>query len=66
MAAFLTTEVPRHPYSEMPMGFSPSGLERLKLDRLRELRAVIASLRAERQPPPPSDVFARAGIRVRR
>lgn len=28
-------------------GFSPSGLERYKLDRLRELRAVIATLRGE-------------------
>jgi hypothetical protein len=28
-------------------GFTPSGLERYKLDRLRELRAVIASLRLE-------------------
>ena len=28
-------------------GFSPSGLERYKLDRLRELRAVIATLRLE-------------------
>jgi hypothetical protein len=30
-------------------GFTPSGLERFKLDRLRELRAVIASLRLERE-----------------
>jgi hypothetical protein len=30
-------------------GFTPSGLERYKLDRLRELRAVIASLRLERE-----------------
>jgi hypothetical protein len=28
-------------------GFTPSGLERYKLDRLRELRAVIATLRLE-------------------
>jgi hypothetical protein len=38
-------------------GFTPSGLERYKLDRLRELRAVIATLRLEGEqemlsPPP--------------
>jgi hypothetical protein len=40
-------------------GFTPSGLERYKLDRLRELRAVIASLRLESEqemlsPQPPA------------
>jgi len=66
MAAFLTTEVPRHPYSEVPMGFSPSGLERLKLERLRELRAVIDSLRAERGVPLSPDAVARFGASARR
>ena len=48
-------------------GFTPSGLERYKLDRLRELRAVIASLRLEGeqemlspQPPAPQPRFSRA------
>ena len=48
-------------------GFTPSGLERYKLDRLRELRAVIASLRLESeqemlspQPPSPQPRFSRA------
>jgi hypothetical protein len=48
-------------------GVSPSGLERYKLDRLRELRAVIASRRLEGeqemlspQPPVPQPRFNRA------
>ena len=64
MAAYFTAEMPRTAYSQVAMGFSPSGLERLKLDRLKELRAVIDSLRSERGVALPPDVFARgAGSR---
>jgi hypothetical protein len=60
MAAYFYAEAPpRHAYSQATRSFSPSGLERLKLDRLRELRAVIDSMRAEREVSPPPDVFAR-------
>jgi hypothetical protein len=34
-------------FSQLAASFSPSGLERYRLDRLRELRAVIDSLHAE-------------------
>jgi hypothetical protein len=58
----------RRPRGELAeAGFTPSGLERYKLDRLRELRAVIASLRLEGeqemlalQPPVPQPRFTRA------
>ena len=48
MASQFSQEVERRALSQMAeAGFSPSGLERYKLDRLRELRAVIDTLRME-------------------
>jgi hypothetical protein len=44
-------------------GFSPSGLERYKLDRLRELRAVIATLRMETEQSPAAPQIASAEMR---
>jgi hypothetical protein len=43
-----SAEIQRSALSQLAASFSPSGLERYKLDRLRELRAVIDSLHAER------------------
>ena len=46
MASPFFQEAERRALSQMAeAGFTPSGLERYKLDRLRELRAVIDSLR---------------------
>jgi hypothetical protein len=48
MASQFSTEIERRALSQMAAaGFTPSGLERYKLDRLRELRAVIAAIRLE-------------------
>lgn len=48
MASQFSHEAERRALAQMAeAGFSPSGLERYKLDRLRELRAVIATLRLE-------------------
>ena len=48
MASQFSHEAERCALAQMAeAGFSSSGLERYKLDRLRELRAVIASLRLE-------------------
>jgi hypothetical protein len=48
MASQFSTEKEHRALSQMAAaGFSPSGLERYKLDRLRELRAVIAAIRLE-------------------
>ena len=48
MSTQLTQESERRALAQMAAaGFTPSGLERYKLDRLRELRAVIATLRLE-------------------
>jgi hypothetical protein len=44
-----SAEIQRSALSQLAASFSPSGLERYKLDRLRELRAVIDSLHAERR-----------------
>jgi hypothetical protein len=68
MASQYFQEAERRPFRELAeAGFTPSGLERYKLDRLRELRAVIASLRLEGeqemlapQPPVPLPRFTRA------
>jgi hypothetical protein len=68
MASQFFPQTERRPLAELAeAGFSPSGLERYKLDRLRELRAVIASLRLEGeqetlapQPPVPQPRFNRA------
>ena len=48
MASQFSPEAERTALAQMAeAGFTPSGLERYKLDRLRELRAVIATLRGE-------------------
>lgn len=48
MASQIFHEAERCALAQMAnAGFTPSGLERYKLDRLRELRAVIATLRLE-------------------
>jgi len=68
MASQFSHEAERCALSQLAQaGFSPSGLERYKLDRLRELRAVIASLRLETeremlcpQPSVPHSRFNRA------
>jgi hypothetical protein len=67
MASQFSQEAERRALSQMAeAGFTPSGLERYKLDRLRELRAVIATLRLEGEqemfsPPPfPLRRFTRA------
>ena len=68
MASQFFHEAERRPLGELAKaGFTPSGLERYKLDRLRELRAVIASLRLEGeqemltpQPHAPQPRFTRA------
>jgi hypothetical protein len=49
MTPTFSAEIQRSAYSQLAAAFTPSGLERYKLDRLRELRAVIESLHAERQ-----------------
>ncbi|MBC8025270.1 MAG: hypothetical protein H7Y89_04725 [Steroidobacteraceae bacterium] len=53
MASQFSHEAERFALAQMAQaGFSPSGLELYKLDRLRELRAVITSLRLEREQTP--------------
>jgi hypothetical protein len=48
MASQFSTEMERRALAQMAnAGFTPSGLERYKLDRLRELRAVISAIRLE-------------------
>lgn len=48
MASQFSQEAERCALAQMAeAGFTPSGLESYKLDRLRELRAVVASLRLE-------------------
>jgi hypothetical protein len=49
MTRTFSAEIQRGAYSQLAASFTPSGLERYKLDRLRELRAVIDSLHAERR-----------------
>ena len=49
MTPSLSAEIQRSALSQLAACFTPSGLERYKLDRLRELRAVIDSLHAERR-----------------
>ena len=49
MTPTFSAEIQRSAYSQLAASFTPSGLERYKLDRLRELRAVIESLQAERR-----------------
>ena len=49
MPAHCTAQIELRALAQLTAGFSPSGLERYKLDRLRELRAVIESLRTERE-----------------
>lgn len=50
MASQFSHEAERRALAQLAAaGFTSSGLERYKLDRLRELRAVIASLRLERE-----------------
>jgi hypothetical protein len=52
MASQFFHEAERRALAQMAeAGFSPSGLERYKMDRLRELRAVIATLRLESEDP---------------
>jgi hypothetical protein len=45
-------------------GFTPSGLERYKLDRLRELRAVIDTLRLESEQAMPTPHLPFGDVRV--
>jgi hypothetical protein len=47
MARSMTAEAGRLAFGDLATGDSPGGFEQFKLDRLRELRAVIDSLRAE-------------------
>lgn len=49
MTSPLSPELQRTAFSQIAACFTPSGMERYKLDRLRELRAVIESLHAERR-----------------
>jgi hypothetical protein len=44
-----SADIQRGAFSQPAAAFTPSGLERYKLDRLRELRAVIDVLHAERR-----------------
>lgn len=60
MLMYLEAEGTRGPLAEMASEITPSGLERLKLDRLRELRAVVDSLRAEGGQRPAADVISLA------
>jgi hypothetical protein len=43
----------RRAFAEIAAGTTPAALERFKLERLFELRAVIDALRSERGPVPP-------------
>ena len=47
----------RRTYDEIAAGTTPAALERFKLERLFELRAVITALRLERAPDAPHPVF---------
>ena len=65
MASQFSQEAERSALTQMAeAGFSPSGLERYKLDRLRELRAVIATLRHEGEPPVSTPSRPPNGMRV--
>jgi hypothetical protein len=47
----------RQAFTEIAAGISPAALERFKLERLFELRAVIDALRSERPPGTPQNIF---------
>ena len=65
MASQFPQEAERTALAQMAeAGFTPSGLERYKLDRLRELRAVIATLRGESDQTPPTQGRPFEGLRV--
>ena len=65
MASQFSQEAERSALTQMAeAGFSPSGLERYKLDRLRELRAVIATLRHEGEQAMPTPARPLDGMRV--
>ncbi len=63
MLMYLEADAARGPLADLASGITPSGLERLKLDRLRELRAVVESLRAERELRLATDIISLADRR---
>lgn len=65
MASQFSQDAERTALAQMAeAGFTPSGLERYKLDRLRELRAVIATLRGESDHPASTPNRTFEGMRV--
>jgi hypothetical protein len=65
MASQYFQEAERSALAQMAeAGFTPSGLERYKLDRLRELRAVIATLRLESEQAMPTPLPPFGDVRV--
>jgi hypothetical protein len=59
MARNLTMETGRRAFNEIATGTSPAALERFKLERLFELRAVIDALRSEQPAGASDEAFAR-------